>query len=310
MGAYIIRRILQMIPILLGVALLVFVLFTVVGEDPVRVALGSHATQAAIDDLRHRWGLDQSLPQQFLSFLKQVVTFDYGNSFQTGEKLNRMFLDGATVSLSLTVPPFILGTCLSIAISMLIAYYRGSLFDRVATAITIMGMSISYLVYIIAMQYVLAYKADLFPINGYESGFSGVRYLLLPWMIFMVVSLGPDTRMYRTIFLDETGADYVRTARAKGCSETRTLFHHVLKNAMIPILTHTIVVIPFLVLGAFLMERYFSLPGIGDLMITAINNGDRPVLMGLTMFIAIGFTAFNLLTDLLYAAVDPRVKLS
>ena len=173
-----------------------------------------------------------------------------------------------------------------------------------------MAMSISYLVYIISFQYLLAYKLDLFPINGYESGFRAVPYLVLPGLIFLFVSIGPDIRIYRTFFLDEMNADYVRTARAKGVSEMGVLFKHVLQNVMIPVLTYTVVAIPFLILGSFLMERFFSIPGVGDLMITAINNGDYPVLKGLTMYIAIGYSLFNLITDLLYAWVDPRVELS
>ena len=126
----------------------------------------------------------------------------------------------------------------------------------------------------------------------------------------LTVAIGPDIRMYRTFFLDEMNADYVRTARAKGVREPNVLFKHVLKNVSIPILTYTVVSIPFLILGAFLMERFFSLPGLGNLLITAIQNGDYPVLKGLTMYIAIGYSLFNLLTDVLYAWVDPRVKLS
>jgi peptide/nickel transport system permease protein len=173
-----------------------------------------------------------------------------------------------------------------------------------------MAMSVSYLVYIIALQYLAAFKLDLFPINGYEEGFRSIYYLVLPGLIILLVSIGPDVRIYRTVFLDEIDADYVRTARAKGVGERGVLFKHVLKNALIPIITYTVVIIPFLVLGAFLMERFFSLPGVGDLLITAINTGDYPVLKGLTMYIAIGYSFFNLLTDVLYALVDPRVKLS
>jgi peptide/nickel transport system permease protein len=152
--------------------------------------------------------------------------------------------------------------------------------------------------------------ADLFPINGFESGLAGIPYLVLPWIIIMVVTAGPDIRIYRTVFLDETKADYVRTAFAKGASESAVIFRHILKNALIPIVTHVVIGIPFLILGAFLMERFFSIPGVGDIMITAINSGDFPILKGLTVLIAIAYTLFNLITDLLYAVVDPRVKLS
>lgn len=309
MLSYVVRRLLYMIPVLLGVAVLVFLLFHTVGEDPVRMALGQHATPDAIADLRAKWGLDRPLSAQFFDFLRQIVTFDYGRSFNTGEQLGEMFKKGAAVSLWLTVPPFVLGFVVNVALGLLVAYYRGSWLDKISTALFIMAMSISYLVYIIAFQYLLSFKLGLFPISGYADGLEGIQYLLLPWIIILFVSMGPDVRMFRTVFLDETHAEYVRTARAKGVSELGVLFRHVLKNAMIPIATYTMVAVPFLVLGAFLMERYFSLPGVGDLMINAINTGDFPVLKGLTMVIAIGYSVIVLLTDVVYAWVDPRVSL-
>ncbi len=308
MKEYVIRRLLYMLPTILGVAVLVFILFTVAGEDPVRVALGQHATPEAIADLRAEWGLDKPLWQQFLDFLWQIVTFDYGYSYVTGEKLSDAFADGAIVSLTLTVPPFALGLVLYVPIAMVIAYYRDTWLDRFATAGAAISMSFSYLVYIIALQYLLAYQLELFPINGYAEGLDSIPYLALPWIILLLVSIGPDVRIYRTVFLDEMQEDYVRTARAKGVSEMGVLFKHILKNAMIPLLTYTVIAMPFLLLGSFLMERFFSLPGVGNLMLAAINNGDFPVLKGLTMYIAIGYSLFNLLTDLLIAYVDPRVQ--
>jgi peptide/nickel transport system permease protein len=309
MLSYIVRRILYMIPVLLGVALLVFVLFNSVGEDPVRVALGQHATAESIADLKAKWGLDRPAPLQFLDFLRQIVTFDYGRSFNSGEKLSDMFAAGAPVSLMLTVPPFVFGLFINVGLGLLIAYYRNSWLDRIATALFIMAMSVSYLVYIIVCQYLFAYRFGWYPINGWEPGLAGLRYVLLPWVIIMLVSVGPDVRLYRTLFLDETSADYVRTARAKGVGELRMLFGHVLKNAMIPLVTYTMIAIPSLIMGAFLMERYFSLPGVGDLMITAINSGDFPVLKGLTMTLALLYSGMVLLTDIVYAWVDPRVSL-
>ncbi len=310
MKEYVIRRLLYILPTILGVAVLVFILFTVAGEDPVRVALGQHATPEAITDLRAEWGLDKPLWQQFLNFLWQIVTFDYGYSYVTGEKLSDAFADGAIVSLTLTVPPFALGLVLYVPIAMVIAYYRDTWLDRFATAGAAISMSFSYLVYIIALQYLLAYQLELFPINGYAEGLDSIPYLALPWIILLLVSIGPDVRIYRTVFLDEMQEDYVRTARAKGVSEMGVLFKHILKNAMIPLLTYTVIAMPFLLLGSFLMERFFSLPGVGNLMLAAINNGDFPVLKGLTMYIAIGYSLFNLLTDLLIAYVDPRVQLN
>ncbi len=310
MIAYVVRRLLYMIPIVFGVALLVFALFSSVGEDPVRNALGPHATAEAIADLERKWGLDKPLPLQFVDFLRQIVTFDFGESYNTGESLSEIFRRGALVSLSLTVPPFLLGIILNISIALLIAYFRGSWLDQASTVLFVGSMSVSYLVYIIAFQYVFAFELDWFPISGYERGVDALPYLVLPWIIIVVVSAGPDIRVLRTVFLDETRADYVRTAFAKGAGEGSVLFRHILKNAMIPVLTHWVTSVPFLILGAFLMERFFSIPGIGDTLINAVNTGDRPILMSLTVLIAIAYSLFNLLTDVLYAYVDPRVKLS
>jgi peptide/nickel transport system permease protein len=300
----------DMIPILFGVALLTFCLFTIFGEDPVRVALGRHATPEAMAELRHRWGMDKHIVLQFWDFLKQIVTFDYGRSFSSGENLTEIFAKGALVSLALTAPPFFVGTIINVALALIIAYYRGSWVDRFSTAILIVSLSISYLVYIIAFQYFFAFKMGWFPIQGFSWGIEAFSYLALPWIIMIIVGMGEDIRIFRTVFLDETRSDYVRTARAKGAREGRVLFVHILKNAMIPILTNTVVSIPFLITGAFLMERFFSLPGIGDLLITAVNEGDFPILKAMTMLTALMYAGFNLITDLLYALVDPRVQLS
>lgn len=309
MLAYISRRLLQMIPILIGVSLIVFLLFTKVGEDPVRVALGAHATPEAVANLSAKWGLDKPLPIQYLNFLKQIVTFDFGQSFTTGERLSDTFKNGAVVSLSLTAPPFFAGLLINVSIAVLIAFYRGSWIDRYSTILFVTGMSVSYLVYIMSAQYVFSYLLGWFPINGYEPGLDSIQYLILPWIITIVVSAGPDIRLFRTVFLDETRQDYVRTATAKGCSTRQVMFKHILRNALIPIVTYTVIEIPALILGAFMMERFFSIPGTGDILITAINNGDFPVIKGMTVLIAMAFTLFNLITDLLYAFVDPRVQL-
>jgi len=307
---YVIRRFLQMIPILIGVTLLIFLLFTFFGEDPARVALGSHATPEKIAALRAKWGLEKPLVVQYLQFWREILTADFGRSFVSGERLSDMFKEGALVSLSVTLPPFVMGTVLNLCVAMLVAWYRGSFFDRFMSVIFTACMSVSYLVYILLLQYVLAYKFDLFEINGFIPGVKGLAFLFLPWLILMTVQFGPDVRLYRSILLEETKADYVRTARAKGLSEKKVMFKHVLKNAMIPVMTYTVVEVPFLVMGSFVLERYFSIPGIGDLLVSSVNTGDFPVIKGVTVMIAVAYSVFNLITDVLYAAVDPRVKLS
>lgn len=307
---YIIRRLLQMIPILIGVTILIFFLFTFFGEDPARVALGSHATPEKIEALRVKWGLNKPLLEQYLQFWREILTADFGRSFVSNEKLSTVFSQGALVSLSVTLPPFILGTILNLSVAMLVAWYRGGLFGRLTTLIFTGCMSVSYLVWVIILQYFLAYKLDLFEINGFIPGLKGISFLFLPWIIIMIVQFGPDVRLYRSILLEEVKSDYVRTARAKGLGEEHVMFKHVLKNAMIPVITYTVVEVPFLVMGSFVLEKYFSIPGLGDLLVSSVNTGDFPVIKGVTVMIAVAYAAFNLVTDILYAMVDPRVKLA
>ena len=187
---------------------------------------------------------------------------------------------------------------------------REGVVDKTSRALFIAGMSISGLVYVLVLQYLLAFKLGWFPISGYVRGPGAVAYLALPWLILLLISMGPDIRLYRTLFLDEAGADYVRTARSKGATEGRVLLRHVLPNAWIPIITSNVTSIPFLILGSFLMERFFSIPGIGSLTIDALSRGDLPILKAVTVLGAIALVVFNLLSDLLYAWADPRVRLS
>ena len=310
MGAYVVRRLLQAIPTVLGVALLTFLLFDAVGPDPVRAALGNHATPEAMALLRRQWGLDQPLAVQFIDFLRQIATFDYGKSFVTGEDLGAQLKAGALVSLSVTLPPFVLAAILDVAIALFIARHRDGLVDRGARALFVAAMSVSALVYVLALQYLLAFKLDWFPINGYEPGWAAAKYLGLPWLIQLLLLMGPDIRLYRTLFLAEMGSDWVRTARAKGASERRVLLRHVLPNAWVPLITHNVTTIPFLILGSFLMERFFSIPGIGNLTIDALSRGDLPILKAVTVLGALALVVFNLLSDLLVAWADPRVRLS
>ena len=310
MTAYALRRLLLTLPTVLGVALLTFLLFNAFGPDPVRAALGQHATVEAIAQLRQQWGLDQSLPVQFAQFLQQIATFDYGVSFVTGEDLGQQLKAGAWVSLSVMAPPFIVGGVVNVALALYIARYREGLADKISRAMFIAAMSISGLVYVLVLQYLLAFKLGWFPISGYVRGPGAVAYLALPWLILLLIDMGPDIRLYRTLFLDEANADYVRTARSKGASEGRVLLRHVLPNAWIPIITHNVSSIPFLIVGSFLMERFFSIPGIGSLTIDALARGDLPILKAVTVLSAIALVLFNLLSDLLYAWADPRVRLA
>jgi peptide/nickel transport system permease protein len=200
---------------------------------------------------------------------------------------------------------------MAMAAAMLVAYKRGSLTDRAIMIGCTVGQSISILVYILVFQYVLAYRFGWFPVQGWGIGFAEnlLRYSALPIVVGVIVSLAPDTRLYRSFFLEEMNQDYVRTARAKGMGESRVMWVHVLRNAAIPIVTNVMIQLPGLLAGAFLIERFFSIPGIGREVILAVERSDFPVIKAVTIYVAIATMVLNLLADLLYRAVDPRVQL-
>ncbi len=307
---YIIRKLLSTIPTLFGVALIVFVLFNMVGGDPTYQMLGRHANAQQIAEVRHEYGFDQPQYVQFAHYLKQIVTFDYGRSYATRQSISGMILDGMGPSLTLMVPSFFLTTVFAILIGLVVAYFRGRWIDRVAVILCVFGMSLPMLAYILFGQYFLAYKWGWFPISGYDSDWSDrFQYILMPMIIFVAVSLGYEVRFYRTAILEETGQDYVRTARAKGLSEPAVFFKHVLKNSMVPILTNIVLEIPLLILGAFLLESFFGIPGLGSITIDAVHNSDFPVIKAMTTLVAFLYVFGNLATDILYTLVDPRVSL-
>jgi peptide/nickel transport system permease protein len=310
MIVYIIRRLLSTIPTIFGVALITFLLLNVVGGDPTNMMVGKHATRQEMAEIRHEYGFDKSLPAQFGQFLEEIVTFDYGRSFASKRNISEMIMEGVGPSLSLAIPAFFIMTIMAVSLGLLVAYFRGGWIDRIVVVLCVIGMSVSILAYILFGQYVFAYKLGWFPILGYESDW-GQRfyYVALPAIIWVTVGLGYDVRFYRTAILEEVGQDYVRTARAKGLKETRVVFKHVLKNSMVPILTNVVIEIPQLILGSLLLERFFGIPGVGSLTIDALNNSDFPVIRAMTILGALLFIFGNLLTDVMYVLVDPRVSL-
>ncbi|MBV6325119.1 ABC transporter permease [Duganella violaceipulchra] len=312
MIAYIVRRLWQMLPTMLGVVLLVFVLFNWVGGDPAFILAGKMANAESIANIRHQLGVDEPAYVQLGIFIRQIATFDFGLSWATGEPVSHIIATRLGPSLTVLLPLTILETLLGIALALTVAFVRGSLTDRAVMIACTVGMSISILVYIIVFQYGLAYKLGLFPVQGWGVSFweNLLRYASLPILIGLAVSIAPTLRLYRSFVLDEVGQDYVRTARAKGLSERRVMWVHVLRNAAIPIITHVMANLPALLIGAFLLERFFGIPGIGREVILAVERSDFPVIKAVTVYVAAATMLFNLLTDLLYQAVDPRVQLT
>ncbi|WP_426105563.1 ABC transporter permease [Massilia sp. TSP1-1-2] len=311
MLSFILRRLWQMLPTMAGVVLLVFLLFNWVGGDPAYILAGKMSNAEEIANIRRQLGTDQPYYVQLGIFAKQIVTFDFGNAWSTGEPVSRIIGSRLGPSLTVLVPLTILETFFGIALALAIAFVRGSLTDRAVMIACTAGMSISILVYIIVFQYGLAYKLGLFPVQGWGSnlGENLLRYATLPILIGLVVSIAPTLRLYRTFVLDEVNQDYVRTARAKGLSERRIMWVHVLRNASIPIITHVMANLPALLIGAFMLERFFGIPGIGREVILAVERSDFPVIKAITVYVAAATMVFNLLADLLYQAVDPRVEL-
>ena len=311
MLSFIARRVLQMIPTLAGVILLIFFLFKFFGGDPAEILGGLQASTAQIESIRKQLGLDKPVIEQLWIFLRQVVTLDWGQSWATKESVNHIFSSRLPATLTIMLPIIVLEVLLAIVCGMAVAYVRGSLTDRAVMVISTVALSISFLVYVIIGQYLFAFRLGWFPVQGWSTSTltNLAVYAPLPVALAVLVSLAPNTRLYRSFFLDEIGQDYVRTARAKGVPERTILFKHVLRNSMIPILTNVSTQLPGVFIGSFLIEVFFSVPGLGREVFLAVGRSDYPVIQAVTIYLAVLTMLINLVTDLLYKFVDPRVVL-
>ena len=311
MGTYVVRRLLYAVPILLGVTLITFLLFNVVAPDPAVVLVGKGATPAKIAEERHRLGTDKPLHEQYVDYLGQILDWDFGTSWrlQKDRPVLDMVAEGAVPSLSLAVPAFLIELALALTLALFCAYYRNSVADVATVIVTVAMMSVPALSYIIFGQYFLAHEWKMFPVFGYEPGLAGLASLGLPILIWVMLALGSEVRFYRTVMLEEMRKDYVRTAAAKGLGTKRILFRHVLKNGLVPVITRVLVTIPFLILGSLLIERFFGIPGLGSMTVDAVGQNDLPVLKAMVVIGSILLIVFNLLTDICYALVDPRIRL-
>lgn len=309
MWAYIIRRLLLAIPTVIGVTIIVFVLFNVVADDPARTRAGPKGTPDQIKAFAEEMGTDKPKIVQYFNFLRETATLDFGDSWARHRPVKELLWEGVGPSLSVTLPAFLMATIFSVSLALFCAFYRDSVIDRTTVIASVAGMSISSLAYIIFGQFFVSYEWNLLPIFGHEASFRGIVFLILPWLIWIVLTVGSEVRFFRTTMLEEMGQDYARTAAAKGLGPRRILFKHILKNAMIPVITRVVITIPFLFVGSLLLEKFFGIPGLGDLSIQAIFEDDFPIIKAITIFGALLFILFNLISDLLYAVVDPRVRL-
>ncbi len=311
MAAYLIRRLWQMLPTLLGVLLLVFFLFKAFGGDPAEILGGLNATPEQVEQIREQLGLNEPWWVQLGIFLKQIATFDWGRSWATQESVASLFATRLPATLTVMLPILLLDSLLAIPFALAVAAVRGSLTDRAIMVVTTMALSVSFLVYVIVGQWLFAFRLGWFPVQGWTDSFATnlAVYTPLPVLLAVLVGVSPQTRLYRSFFLDELGHDYVRTARAKGLTEPVVLFKHVLRNAMIPILTNVGLALPGIFVGSFLIEVFFSIPGLGREVLLAVNRSDYPVIQAATVYLAMLTMLINLGTDLLYKVVDPRVVL-
>ena len=324
MFAYLLRRVLYAIPILIGVNLLTFTLFFVVNtpDDMARLQLGAkHVTPDAIERWKVEHGYDKPLllnreaqgSAQFTDTIffrhsAAMFAFEFGKG-DDGRDIGNEIQTRMLPSLAIALPVFAIGLLVNISFALLMVFFRATYLDLWGVVLCVVLMSISGLFYIIAGQYFIATLWNLLPISGFADGVDAFKFVLLPVLVGVVSGIGSGSRWYRTIFLEEIGKDYVRTARAKGLSEVRVLFRHVLKNGLIPILTGAVVVIPTLFMGSLITESFFGIPGLGSYTIDAIQAQDFSVVRAMVFLGAVLYIIGLMLTDLSYAWADPRVRL-
>ena len=325
MTAYLVRRLLYAIPILIGVNLITFVLFFVVNspDDMARMQLGAkRVTAEAIETWKQSRGYDLPLifnaAEPGLSRVTQTIffqksaklfAFDFGTS-DSGRDIGFDISQRMWPSLAIAVPVLLVGLAVNISYALFIVLFRATYVDIGSVVLLVAMMSISGLFYIIGGQYVLSKLFHLVPISGYDTGLDAWKFLVLPALIGVIGGIGAGTRWYRTLFLEEIAKDYVRTARAKGLSERVVLFRHVLGNALIPILTGVVVVLPLLFMGSLITESFFGIPGLGSYTIDAIQAQDFAIVRAMVFLGSVLYILGLLLTDISYTLVDPRVRLS
>lgn len=323
MIAYLVRRLLYAIPILVGVNLITFALFFVVNspDDMARAQLGGkHVTAEAVQRWKAERGYDKPLflnaQAPGLGVLTETIFFtksarlfvgDFGRA-EDGRDIAREIRTRMGPSLAIAVPTFVLGLFVTVSLALMLAFFRATALDFWGVALCVAMMSVSSLFYIIGGQFLISKLWRLVPISGYGGGIEAWKFLVLPVLIGIVAGIGGGARWYRTIFLEEIGKDYVRTARAKGLLEVAVLFRHVLRNALIPILTGVVVVIPTLFLGSLLTESFFGIPGLGSYTIDAIQAQDFAVVRAMVFIGSVLYIVGLMLTDLSYTLVDPRIR--
>ena len=324
MIAYILRRIAYAIPILIGVNVITFLLFFVVNtpDDMARMQLGEkRVTEAAIQQWKQERGYDKPVLWNreagalagltdtiFFEHSARLFVFDFGRS-DSGRDISYDISQRMWPSLAITLPGLLLGLLAYISFGLILAFFRATYIDITGVIACVILMSISGLFYIIGGQYLIGKLLQLVPVSGYDTGLNAIKFAILPVLVGLIGGLGASTRWYRTIFLEEMGKDYVRAARARGLSEPRVLYRHVLANGLIPILTGVVVILPSLFIGSLIVESFFAIPGLGSYTIDAINSQDFAIVRAMVFLGSVLYIIGLILTDISYTLVDPRVRL-
>lgn len=322
MWYYIARRILYAIPILLGVNILTFVLFFMVNtpDEIASIHLGSkHVTKQQIADWKQAHGYalplfynaEKSSITQTIFWQKSIklFLFDFGVA-DNGRDISQAITERYAPSLAIAIPALVFGLLINIIVAMGMAFFRGTYLDACGVVLCVILMSISMLFYIVGGQFLVARILKWVPVSGYADGMIGIKFIILPVMVSVIGGIGSGARWYRSFFLEEINKDYVRTARAKGLSEASILFKHVLRNALIPILTGVVVLLPLLFMGSLLTESFFAIPGLGSYTIDAIRSQDFAIVRAMVFLGSILYILGLLLTDITYIMADPRIELN
>ena len=304
MLSYTLKRLCQTIFVLIGITLITFILLNVVPGDPVAMMLDKRADEQTIEMVRHAMGLDVPLPQQDLNFLKGAIHLDFGKSYFTNEVVTDALVRAFMVTAKLAAMAFVFAVVIGVICGVVAAVNRGKWIDSLLMTLSMVGVSAPAFWVAIILQIVVGLKLDLLPI----SGFDGIPNYILPSIALGTRYAGSIARITRTSMLDVIKQDYIRTARAKGVTERLVIMKHALKNAMIPIVTLVGTELGYMLTGSMLIEKVFSIPGIGSLAVDGMTNRDLPLLQGTVMYIALVFVVVNLIVDLSYAFIDPRIR--
>lgn len=311
---YSLRKLITAIPLILGVTLISFILMVYFGPDKTYDLLGKNPTEQEIKEVRHELGYDRPFVVRYGDFVRQVITFDYGNSDSTGENVLNIFKNTIPISMAIAVPGLVLSNVLGIILALIAGFYRGRWGDKAIMTFSVVGMSISYLIIVIGFQIIFcsSYGFDWFPVQGWSTESFGdyLMHATVPVLATVFVAIGYNTRFFRAVIVEEMTRDHVRTARAFGCHPAKLLFKHILKNAMIPIVTRIIITLPFIVIGGnIIVESYFNIPGLGLVIYDAITSGDLPIVKAVVGTTAVLYVLALLITDISYKIVDPRITL-